>query len=138
LQSRSHTATGARYKRSTSCTSRRGEPPKRTPTATPPYLQSLPKQKKPLTTAVSGCLEMGATGLEPVTPSVSSKGTSDATEANKGLTETTPAVCTPVCTSEGESQQRDTVEVLAAALLGLSPADRARLAALLLGQQEGK
>jgi hypothetical protein len=30
-----------------------------------------------------------------------------------------------------------TVEALAAALLGLSPEDRARLAALLRGQQEG-
>jgi integrase len=30
------------------------------------------KTKQPLTSAVSGCLEMGATGLEPVTPSVSS------------------------------------------------------------------
>jgi hypothetical protein len=30
------------------------------------------------------------------------------------------------------------VEALAAALLGLSPADRARLAAMLLGQQAGQ
>ena len=30
------------------------------------------KTKEPLTSVVSGCLGMGATGLEPVTPSVSS------------------------------------------------------------------
>ena len=49
-----------------------------------------------------------------------------------------PGVCTPVCTSEGATQQNDPVTAIAAALLGLSPADRARLAALLVGQQPGQ
>jgi hypothetical protein len=39
------------------------------------------------------------------------------------------------CTTEGKPQQADPLAPLAAALLGLSPADRARLAAMLLGQQ---
>jgi hypothetical protein len=50
---------------------------------------------------------------------------------------TLPTVCTSVCTSEGKPQQPDPLEALAAALLGLSPEDRARLAAMLLGQQQG-
>jgi hypothetical protein len=79
------------------------------------------------------CL-VGATGLEPVTPSVSSKGTSDASETGKGVMEGAPSACTPACTSKGSTGQADPVAVLAAALLGLSPEDRARLAALLLHQ----
>jgi hypothetical protein len=79
--------------------------------------------------------EMGATGLEPVTPSVSSKGQLDPSETSKGLAETLPPVCTPVCTSEPKPEQADPLAPLAAALLGLSAADRARLAAMLLGQQ---
>ena len=71
-----------------------------------------------------------------MTPSVSSKGTPDATEAGKGLAESSPAVCTPVCTSKPEKANAGTVEALAAALLGLTPADRARLAAVLLSQGE--
>jgi hypothetical protein len=46
--------------------------------------------------------------------------------------------CTTGCTSEGKHQQPDPLEALAAVLLGLSPEDRARLAALLLGQQQGE
>jgi hypothetical protein len=44
-------------------------------------------------------------------------------------------VCTPVCTSIAKSDNAGTVEALAAALRGLSAADRARLAALLMGEQ---
>jgi hypothetical protein len=40
--------------------------------------------------------------------------------------------CTNGCTSESKTDQTDTVGTLAAALLSLSPSDRARLAALLL------
>jgi hypothetical protein len=47
-------------------------------------------------------------------------------------TEGDPTACTPACTNSAESQQADPVAALAAALLGLSPADKARLAALLL------
>jgi hypothetical protein len=45
------------------------------------------------------------------------------------------SVCTPVCTSQEKPGEADPLADLAAALLGLSPTDRARLAALLLGQQ---
>jgi hypothetical protein len=49
------------------------------------------------------------------------------------------SVCTPVCTSEPNHEHPDPLAALAAALLGLSLTDRARLAAMLLGQQpEGK
>jgi hypothetical protein len=81
---------------------------------------------------------MGATGLEPVTPSVSSKETPDASGEGKGLTADLPDRCTPGCTNPAETPKAGTVEALAAALLGLSPDDRARLTAMLLGQQEGK
>jgi hypothetical protein len=79
---------------------------------------------------------MGATGLEPVTPSVSSKGPLNATTNQQGLTASPSDACTTACTSEPENANAGTVEALAAALLSLSPADRQRLAALLLGQQE--
>ncbi len=69
-----------------------------------------------------------------MTPSVSSKGTSDASETGKGVTASEPDVCTRVCTSQGEPKQPDPLAPLAAALLGLSVADRARLAAMLLAQ----
>jgi hypothetical protein len=77
---------------------------------------------------------MGATGLEPVTPSVSSKGIPDVSESSKGLAKSSPYACTAACTNSTDSPQADPVEALASALLALSPADKARLAALLLGQ----
>jgi hypothetical protein len=73
-----------------------------------------------------------------VTPSVSSKGRGNATKTGKGLAEGTPSVCTPVCTSNTENVNADPLGQLAAALLALSPADRARLAAMLTGQAEAK
>ena len=42
--------------------------------------------------------------------------------------------CTGGCTSTAETANAGTVEALAAALLALSPRDRARLVAMLLGQ----
>jgi hypothetical protein len=45
--------------------------------------------------------------------------------------------CTNGCTGEGAPEHADPVAALAAALLGLSAEDRARLAALLAGQQGG-
>jgi hypothetical protein len=77
-------------------------------------------------------LLVGATGLEPVTPSLSSEGSSDASESFKGLVASDQSVCTPVCTNETKTEQADPVAALAAALLGLSPADHARLAAMLV------
>src|SRR5262245_1492282 len=48
-----------------------------------------------------------------------------------------PPVCTPVCTDKQKQPASTSLEVLAAALLGLSPEDRARLVSLLLGQHPG-
>jgi hypothetical protein len=45
--------------------------------------------------------------------------------------------CTTGCTSEAEHPNAGTFEALAAALLGLSSADRARLAAMLLDDHKG-
>jgi hypothetical protein len=50
-------------------------------------------------------------------------------------TQTADPRCTAGCTSKAKTDNAGTVEALAAALLGLSPEDRARLAAMLLGQQ---
>jgi hypothetical protein len=49
-----------------------------------------------------------------------------------------PDRCTTGCTNEGKTENTDPLAPLAAALLGLSPADRARLAAILLGQLPGQ
>jgi hypothetical protein len=58
---------------------------------------------------------------------------------NKADTPNPSSGCTNGCTSEANPEQADPLEPLAAALLALSAADRARLAAMLLGQQpEGK
>ena len=48
-----------------------------------------------------------------------------------------PSACTSACTSKPETVQPGTVEALATALQALPPADRARLAALLLDQGAG-
>jgi hypothetical protein len=45
-----------------------------------------------------------------------------------------PPACTSTCTTEGKPDRADPV----AALLGLSSEDKARLAALLLGQEAGR
>src|SRR6516162_10021737 len=79
--------------------------------------------------------QMGATGLEPVTPSVSSKGMPDTSETRKGLAKRTSDACTNACTSEAEKANVGTVEALAAALLSLSAVDRVRIAALLTSKQ---
>jgi hypothetical protein len=50
-------------------------------------------------------------------------------------TSSTSSSCTNGCTIEQRPEQTDPLAALAAALLGLSPADRSQLAAILLGQQ---
>jgi hypothetical protein len=80
---------------------------------------------------------MSATGFEPVTPSVSSKGRHDAGGAVKGVTSSESGACTAACTSEPETDHADPVATIAAALSALSPADRARLAALLMSGVSG-
>jgi hypothetical protein len=67
-----------------------------------------------------------------VTPSVSSKRSPDVSETDKGLVAGLPPGCTSGCTSEAKVGQTDPVAALAAALHGLSPEDRARLAAMLV------
>jgi hypothetical protein len=73
-----------------------------------------------------------------VTPSVSSKGALDASGNQQGLAASLSGACTNACTNSPKTGQTLTVEALAAALLALPPADRARLAALLTGQAEGE
>jgi hypothetical protein len=67
-----------------------------------------------------------------VTPSVSSNGPPAATGQGKGLAETLPPACTSACTSEPGNANVGTVDALAAALMGLSAEDLARLVAMLL------
>jgi hypothetical protein len=67
---------------------------------------------------------------------------------HSALTPTPSLVCTSVCTSEPENDHADALDAgtpadqddplakLAAALLTLSPADRQRLAAMLVGHQD--
>ena len=72
-----------------------------------------------------------------MTPSVSSKGRRAVAVAGKGVTSDVPSGCTAGCTSEVRIDGTDPVAAIAAALLGMSPADRARLAALLVVGTEG-
>ena len=55
--------------------------------------------------------------------------------SRKEVTASPSSACTAACTSEGKNALAEGLEALAAALLGLSPADRARLAALLTAQE---
>jgi hypothetical protein len=73
-----------------------------------------------------------------VTPSVSSKGSHDATETDKGLASGSQSSCTTGCTSEAKPDHADPLASLAATLRGLSPEDRARLAAILLTKQDAQ
>ena len=101
---------------------------------------------------------MGDTGLEPVTPSLSSKGTPNVSVATKALAETLADACTAACTSEAEkasagpldadpaghqnqdekAEAGDPLAKLADALLALDATDRERLAAMLAAQGEGR
>src|SRR5262249_22149702 len=78
---------------------------------------------------------VGATGLEHVTPNVSSKGPAGASDNFHELTANAPGGCTSRCTSGERIGTNPTVEALTAAVQTLSPAERARLAALLLERQ---
>jgi len=80
---------------------------------------------------------MGATGLEPVTPSVSSKSPLNANENQQGLTAGPSDRCTTGCTASQDISKNLTLQDLAAALVNLSPAERAKLAAMLTGEAKG-
>jgi hypothetical protein len=74
-------------------------------------------------------------GVEPSTSALRTQGHPDVSGTEQQLTATAAPVCTPVCTSEGENvhgYRGDALATLAAALLNLSPAERGRLAALLV------
>jgi len=72
------------------------------------------------------------TGFEPATSSLGSWHDTDVSGLNEGLTESDSAACTTACTKSEESHHDDSLAILATALLGLSPEQRAKLAALLL------
>ena len=73
-------------------------------------------------------------GIEPSTSALRTRKSSILTDAGKELTATPSAACTLACTANTENRNETTLDALAAALLGLSPDDRAKLAALLVGQ----
>ena len=84
-------------------------------------------------------MSVGATGFEPATSCTPSTQGVAVSDAEKELTSTTSFACTVACTSDGKSDYDETVttpvnsslEAVAAALLGLSPAERAKLVAML-------
>ncbi len=98
---------------------------------------------KPLTTPVNGLRQERETGFEPATSSLGSCAGVVLSENPQALTATPPAACTSACTSKAENanalrpetDQDEALAALAAAIAGLSPADRERLGALLAGQQ---
>ncbi|MFN0054408.1 MAG: hypothetical protein ACKV0T_19700 [Planctomycetales bacterium] len=78
-------------------------------------------------------------GVEPSTFALRTQGLGVVSVTEQELTATLPGVCTPVCTSDAENvhgdrldPKSDGLQALAAALVGLSPAERAKLAALLI------
>jgi len=75
---------------------------------------------------------VGDTGLEPVTPSLSSLGMHDVSACTKGLTTTLFSVCTNVCTNYSKCVHRATPERIAEAIRRLSPSDRKKLVEMLL------
>jgi len=76
---------------------------------------------------------MGATGLEPVTPSVSSKGVPDVSKTGTAFTAAPSAGYTSGYTTSPDPPPKPTLETLAVSLMALSADERAQLAAMLLG-----
>ena len=86
-------------------------------------------------------------GVEPSTSALRTQECDDVNGTGKELTATPPPVCTNVCTREGGNANAidddqlkkdggavaDPIAAIAAMLMSLSPADRARLAAKLIG-----
>jgi hypothetical protein len=71
-----------------------------------------------------------------MTPSLSCRSISDASDKDKGVTAIAESGCTAGCTSFEKSDQTDPLAAIAAAVNALSPEDRERLAAVLTGQKE--
>ena len=96
---------------------------------------------------------METTGIEPATSCLQSSDSPAPSVGSKALAPTPSPVCTRVCTSEAENanagttdaghqgegegiDQGDPLAAIAAALLTLSPADKARLTAMLARDQD--
>ena len=77
---------------------------------------------------------IGATGFEPVTSSTPSNVSPVVSADLSQVTATPSARCTSRCTETGNEPNADP---LASFVANLTPADRARLVALLTGQAEG-
>ncbi|MGH7226159.1 MAG: hypothetical protein ACRELF_23335, partial [Gemmataceae bacterium] len=73
--------------------------------------------------------------LRPLGPEPSS-GTSKRPE-KQAISASAANACTTACTSDGKNEQTDPLAAIADKLMSLSPADRARLAAMLAGQGQG-
>lgn len=85
----------------------------------------------PLTTSVNEPTEWSLRGSNPRPHGCDAEGDELQDYSNKQVTSSIESVCTPVCTGNPNSAN-DSVEAVAAALLGLSADDRAKLVALLL------
>jgi hypothetical protein len=79
--------------------------------------------------------QMEPRGIEPLTSALRTHALRAASLTGPDVKATPAPACTSACTSEGENENADTVEALAALLRGLSAADRTRLAGLLAGEQ---
>ena len=80
--------------------------------------------------AFFSAMQVGATGFEPATSASRTCGLSVRIYGHTVLTDTPSSVCTRVCTSMPESGLHP-LEALAAAVLALTPTDRAKLLAML-------
>ena len=77
-------------------------------------------------------------GLEPSTFSLEGCAPTVLSAEDTGLTNDDAGACTTACTKSTEGGHDATLETLAAALLKLSPDDRAKLAAMLAGQKSSE
>ena len=89
------------------------------------------RKARPRRTFRSSGSGVGDTGLEPVTPSLSSCGHNDVSEDTKAFTSSPSAACPPACTSNANSGNEGPLDHLAEVILSLSPEDRSKLAELL-------
>ena len=71
-------------------------------------------------------------GIEPLTSALRTHGPASASDTPLEVMATPTAACTSACTSKPKNDNAGSLEALAAALLGLAPEDRARLAAILI------
>ena len=77
-------------------------------------------------------------GLEPSTFSLEGCAPTVLSAETNGLTDGGDCACTNACTKSTESGHETTLEALAATLLKLAPEERAKLAAMLTGQESCK